>query len=75
MYLKTISQVKEGGGDRILSDLNISIGSDTVFVGFLSIGIRSGFHRVPLNSDVVGAKEIYRFSITQTNLEDERRHK
>jgi hypothetical protein len=32
-------------GDRILSDQNISIGSDTVFVGFLSIGIRSGFHR------------------------------
>jgi hypothetical protein len=28
------------GGDRILSDLNISIGSDTVFVGFLSIGTR-----------------------------------
>ena len=34
-------------GDRILSDLRISIGSDRVFVGFPLVGIRPGFHRNP----------------------------
>jgi hypothetical protein len=52
ILIRTIdtAQVIEGWGDRIVSDLNISIGSDKVFVGFISIGIRSGIRRNRMKS-------------------------